>query len=307
MKILIITEKYHSGPARLTNNMHNIVGSWECAGYGEYEHLFIDPEPGCIWSTAALDQALLTKEYDCFIISAYHIYPSREVIKKVGHRGTIIFWDSIVSMGAVRSWAEDIAVTIVDHGKGEEYPNVYAMEVPQDTRIFCRDETVVQDLDVSFVGSTNSAWPERKILLEKIKSAGINLWYGGGRGGNPEDQNLSVEDYAMIHKRSKICLNLAGGHNGKFQRKGRVAEVAECGRLLMTNHPETMCGKEGCFFGRDEFVAFDDSNVVEKIKYYLEHKEEREDIARRMQHTQTHNFGPKYFWRKILNLCGVTV
>ncbi len=309
IKVLFITEKYHSNGLP-TNNMHNLIGSWESTGYGQYEHLFIDPEPGCIWSSQQIDEALLTKDYDVSIISVYHHLPSQEVAEKLGHKIAIIFWDAIVSMGSVFHCSSLLNVICVDHGRGMEYPDhpkVMCLEVPQDTRIFYPDETVEKDIDVSFVGSMNSPWPDRRALVEKIRNSGINIWFGGGRGvGHDGINNLSVEEYAKIHKRSKICLNLSYGH-GRPQRKGRVFEIAACKGFMMSNRPETMKGRGGEFFGEGtEFVSFNENDVIEKIKYYLEHKEERELIAYRMHETYRNNFSPKYFYNKVLSMCGIS-
>jgi hypothetical protein len=83
--VLFITEKYHSGPAYgLTNNIHNLIGSYECSGYGTYKHCFIDPED--IWSSQGVDEALLSNEYDAAVISVYHHLPSPGVAGQVKAR-----------------------------------------------------------------------------------------------------------------------------------------------------------------------------------------------------------------------------
>jgi len=306
VKVLFITEKYHSGPQfGLTNNIYNLIGSYECSEYGTHEHCFIDPEPGCIWSSGQVDQALNSKEYDAAIISVYHHLPGQQTARRLGHKIAMCWWDAIVSMGGVKSWSNTIHQLCFDHGKGNEYPNSWCVEVPQDTRIFCPDPSVEKDIDVSFVGSIGAPWSDRAKMIEKIKSAGINVWAGGGRG--PGYDNLPIEDYAKIHKRSKICLNLSYGH-GRPQRKGRSFEIAACGGFMMTNCPQMLYGKEGEWFGEGtEYVSFNDDNVIDKIKYYLDHKEERDLISYRIYETYRNNYSPKYTWKKFLNICGVKV
>jgi hypothetical protein len=305
-KVLFITEKYHSGPQfGLTNNIYNLIGSWECADYGEYEHLFIDPEPGCIWSSAQVDEALNAKQYDAAIISVYHHLPGYDTAKKLGHKICLFWWDAIVSLGGVKSWSNLTRQIIFDHGKGQEYSNVWSCEVPQDERIFFPDSGIEKDIDVSFVGSIGAPWSDRAKVIEKIKSAGINVWSGGGRG--PGYSNLDIKEYAKIHKRSKINLNLSYGH-GRPQRKGRTFEIAACKGFMMANNGEMMRGKEGEFFGENsEFISFNDNDLIDKIKHYLSHPDIRDDFSYRMHETYKNNWSPKFFWKKVLGICGVNV
>lgn len=299
-------EKFHTdqqiGP---TNNKYNLLGSWECAGYGECEVYYIDPSE--IWSSAGVDHVLNTCQYDAAIISVYHHLPSHEVARRLGHKIAMLWWDAVVSLDGVKGWSRNVHQIIFDHGRGQEYPNVFSLPVPQDERIFFPDKTVDKDIDVSFVGSIADPWSDRAKVIQKIKDAGINIWSGGGRGHGANYSNLPIEEYAKIHKRSKINLNLSYGH-GRPQRKGRVFEIAACGGFLMSNQPQMMRGKEGEFFGEEtEFVSFTDDDIVEKIKYYLVHKEERDLISYRMYQSWVNNFSAKYFWRQVLNICGVNL
>src|SRR5581483_12435171 len=98
VKVLFITEKYHdhNNPSNgLTNNIHNLIGSYECSGYGTYQHCFISPED--IWSTEGIDAALVNNEYDAAFISVYYHLPSRNIGQKYGHKIVMCWWDSIKS------------------------------------------------------------------------------------------------------------------------------------------------------------------------------------------------------------------
>lgn len=299
IKVLFITEKYvHPNPQYgLTNNIHNLIGSFEESGYGSYEHLFISPD--AIWHPSGVEHALLTKDYDIAIVSIFHQIPRHSVAGQLGKKLCLLWWDSIVSEGHVRSFTNCCPNLVFDWGHGEEYPNCFALQVPQDTRVFKKDVFAV-DIDVSFCGAIDTVRPERARLINLIKSAGINIWSGGGRG--PEQTNFHVWDYASIFKRSKICLNFAGGH-GRVQRKGRVFEIAACGKFMLSNHPEAMNGKDGPWFidGTD-FVSFDENDLVDKIRYYLSHEQERQTIADNMFTKYMYNY--KDFWRQIFNICG---
>jgi hypothetical protein len=306
MKIIFITEKYHSGPQYgLTNNIYNLIGSWECASYGEYEHYFIDSEPGCIWSSKEVDDILLGSTYDAAIISVYHHLPSPFAAQKIGHKSCLLWWDAVVSEGGVRNWSQWIHQLAFDWGKGEEWPNCFCVEVPQDTRLFYRDHNVVEDIDVSFVGSVDAPRSDRGRLIQRIRDSGFNVWAGGGRG--PGLDNLPIEEYANMFRRSKICLNLSFGH-GRPQRKGRSFEIAACGQFMMSNCCEMFGGKDGKWFENEvDYASFDDINVIDRIAYFLNNEQERNQIADRIYEKYVNNYAPKHFWKKVLNICGVDV
>lgn len=310
MKVLFITEKYHSGPTYgLTNSMLNLIGSYEDSGCGNYQHLFIDPED--IWSGQGVDYALLNNTYDIAIVSVYHHLPSREVAQIFGHKMCYLWWDGSVSLGGMLSWAPLVHQVCFDFGKGEEYPNVFCLEVPQDTRVFKRDKTIIENIDISFVGSIDAPRPDRKALIERIRNAGFNVWAGGGRGTGHSllgNDNLPIEEYVRVMQRSKINLNLSYGHS-RPQRKGRLFELGALGKFTFVNNCEMLANTKNNmdrFFEPElEYVSFDDNNILEKLSYYLEHEEERKQIADRFYDKYMNNYSPKHFWDKILNICGV--
>lgn len=304
VNVLFITEKYHSGREYgLTNNIYNLIGSYECSGYGTYTHCFIDPED--IWSSAGVDQALLNHTYDAAIISVYHHLPSHGVAQQVGHKTCMCWWDSIVSMGGVHGWAGMVHQLCFDWGKGQEHPNCFCVEVPQDTRHFFRDPLVEKDIDVSFVGSIGAPWSDRANTINKLKEAGFNVWAGGGRG--PGYDNLEIEQYTNIFRRSKICLNLSYGH-GQPQRKGRSFEIAAVGGFMLTNCPQMFAGREGNWFEENvDYASFDEGNMVDKVRYYLNNESERQRMENNIYEKYVANYAPHHFWKKVLGICGVSV
>lgn len=301
--VLMIMEKFHS-PGNITNNFWNLIGSWECAGYGTYEVAYIDPTE--IWSQQGVDHVLTTKQYDAAFISVYHHLPSHHVARQVGHKTVMGWWDSVVSFGGVQAWSSMIHQLCFDQFKGETYPNIFGVEVPQDTRVFRRDDSVAEEFDVSFVGSMTSYWNDRRVLMDRIKTQFPNVWYNGGRGSDPNGNpllNLPIEEYANIFRRSKICFNLTPGH-GKLQRKGRTWEIAALGKFMMANNPQVL---DGWLVDGEDYVSFDDNNVIDKVRYYLDHEDERKKIANNLYKKYNDSYSPKHFWKKVLNICGVQV
>lgn len=162
--------------------------------------------------------------------------------------------------------------------------------------------------DVTFVGQPHS---NRRKIIAGLKRAGIRIecWGEGWPNGR-----LKQEKMLDVYQASKISLNLAGPsvHLGikptakifltrraddhlkmntpremigqlkallssrRAQVKARDFEIPGSGGFLMTNAPEEI---EEFYIPEKEivrFTSFDD--LVAKIRYYLDHDEEREQI-----------------------------
>lgn len=131
--------------------------------------------------------------------------------------------------------------------------------------------------EVAFVGK---AVKDREPLLRQI---------AGRFRMNDYTQRASPEELSSIYSRSKIVFN-------KPPQKGRdhnmrVFEAMGCGSLLITEHlPE-----EPLFGPGEFFVTYrGERDLMEKIRHYLDHEEERKTIALRGQkevlsrHTYVH-------------------
>ena len=164
--------------------------------------------------------------------------------------------------------------------------------------------------DVSFIGQPHS---DRRKVVDKIKKAGINIkcWGNGWENGR-----VSQDEMIKIFSQSKINLNLtksSGNINlkalasiflkkelnnslkivspkywlGNFQFilnkkreqiKGRNFEIPGCKGFLLTSGADNLTDY---YEDGKEIVIYKDINdMIDKIKYYLEHNEEREAIAK---------------------------
>lgn len=169
---------------------------------------------------------------------------------------------------------------------------------------------VRQDLDVTFVGQVHSA---RRNAVERLRAAGLDVrcW---GRGW--DNGRLEVDAMIGMFSRSKINLNfsessvrwklkpmakvflkrradgsihvnrmmeMAGGaqalfHSRRAQIKGRIFEVPGCGGFLLTSSAERL---EDYYRPGEEIAVFEGTdNLIDKIRYYLVHEEERERIRK---------------------------
>jgi len=164
--------------------------------------------------------------------------------------------------------------------------------------------------DVSFVGQPHS---DRRKIVDQIRKAGINMkcWGNGWQSGR-----VSQDEMLKIFSQSKINLNLtksSGSINlralasiflkkelnnslkfinpkywfGNFQSilakkreqiKGRNFEIPGCGGFLLTSDADNL----GDYYedGKEIVIYKDINDMIDKIKYYLEHNKEREAIAK---------------------------
>jgi len=187
--------------------------------------------------------------------------------------------------------------------------------------------------DVSFVGQPHS---DRKEIVNKIKKAGINIkcWGNGWQSGR-----VFQDEMIKIFSQSKINLNLtksSGNINfrglasiflkkklngslrfvksrywlGNFQSllarrreqiKVRNFEVPGSGGFLLTGDADNLTDY---YQDGKEIVIYKNINdMIDKVKYYLEHNKEREAIARagynRTLHDHTYEQRFMEIFRKI--------
>lgn len=143
--------------------------------------------------------------------------------------------------------------------------------------------------DVTFVGQPHG---ERRQVIDALRAADISVecfGHGWPRG------RLSHEQMIEVFSSSRINLNMSASSTGASpQIKGRVFEVPGCGGFLMTD-PAARLGE--FLVDGQECVIYDDvDDLIDKIRYYLAHEEERLAIElageRRVlaEHTYDHRF-----------------
>lgn len=134
------------------------------------------------------------------------------------------------------------------------------------------------DYDVSFVGQKHGI---RTQMVDALNQAGVKVHlFGNYWDGHPDNHGfISFNDMIDVFNSSKINLNFSNPFRvGTMpQIKGRHFEVPQCGGFQLTTPADDI---ESYFMPDREIVIVDNMlEMVNKIRYYLEHNEEREQIA----------------------------
>jgi spore maturation protein CgeB len=125
--------------------------------------------------------------------------------------------------------------------------------------------------DVSFVGQPHG---DRQEVIKRIRKAGVNVetfGFGWPRG------RVTTYEMVKILNQTRVNLNLSNDSRGQTnQIKGRDFEIPGCGAFMITGPAEDI---EQYYVMNDEIVSYRDvTDLIEKVRYYLAHEDERERI-----------------------------
>jgi spore maturation protein CgeB len=137
------------------------------------------------------------------------------------------------------------------------------------------------EYDVSFVGQR---YGERPKIVESIRKAGFNVhcWGYGWEEGRIEQPQM-----VRVFETSRINLNLSNSWTGRRWRrrpaigqiKARLFEVPGSGGFLLS---EAAPHIDDYFAVDSELATFTGTDeLIEKIRYWLEHEDERAQVANR--------------------------
>lgn len=169
---------------------------------------------------------------------------------------------------------------------------------PINSFIYKQGENKKKSFDVSFVG-TIEGYPEREQILSSIKK--LNFKCNFLTDGIFKNNSFYVTDEqcAEIYNSSKIIINFCNNRQGKPQVKGRVFESILCGALLLEQENNQT---SEYFIPYKEYVPWVNyEDLVEKIKYFLSHENERAEIALKGSHKAKESYSSEKYWAKILS------
>jgi spore maturation protein CgeB len=223
------------------------------------------------------------------------------------------------------NWVSTTASSALSKYEAIGYSNVIKTQWACNHFTYKKNDTQF-DYDVTFIGQPHG---NRRQTIGYLRQNGIsiNVWGNGWDNGR-----LSQEEMIKIFNSSRININLSNSstvssgvqYSGNFikralsrfkrlsvrslsgksephvdvvkaqQIKGRNFEVPGCGGFLLTDNADNL---EDYYLENKEIVCFEgNDDLIEKIKYYLEHEEERIKIAQSgyertlHEHTYVHRF-----------------
>ncbi len=165
----------------------------------------------------------------------------------------------------------------------------------------CKKGDEKKKYDVIFVGQFNRY---RKWVEKKLKKAGIDIvGFGWDRTGVGNSNRVSYEEMIRLYNQSKIVLNLSnsitwdarfllsqpragiayvkgyfmGSNKHKEDIKARFFEASGTGSFLLSYYVDHL--EDYFVIGKEIAIYTDIDNMIDKITYYLENEEQREQIA----------------------------
>lgn len=207
------------------------------------------------------------------------------------------FWESIqpvLPYVDVHVVADNPLLNFIDKSKGGPYYNRFlTLWSPFDPLIY-NNTGCNRDINVSFLGQVDGYRSNRMQYIQHLRRNNLPIYCSLFR----RTQQPSHGKYVEILNRSKIVLNFSYSLDS-HQLKGRVFEAILCGAMLMeSENPQTQC----YFTPGEDYVSFNSKeDLVDKIKYYLEHEDERSEIAARGELKARKYYNHIEFWGKVIN------
>jgi spore maturation protein CgeB len=177
----------------------------------------------------------------------------------------------------------------------KELPSLGAKKVIFVDKAFCKythrplplseEERKKWGADVGFVGTFEEDRAEKMLFLAE-NGVKVRIWGNGWKRWIRKHPNLLVEgrpvygiDYVKVLNATKINLCFLRKANRDLQT-ARTMEIPACGAFMLAERTEEHLrlfeeGKEAEFFDVDN-----PKELLEKVKYYLTHEEERKKIAK---------------------------
>lgn len=138
--------------------------------------------------------------------------------------------------------------------------------------------------NVAFVGThSDTLYASREKYLLEIKDLGLNIWGTDGWVKTPLTElfhGSSVGEQRFgIYEHSKIVVDINWNSMLAEGLSNRPFEVTGCGALFMTDNVRADIYR-AYEVGKEVVVFTDENDLRDKVKYYLEHEKERDEIAR---------------------------
>jgi hypothetical protein len=310
---LVLRWKYNFGQKRfgISTAEHQLCGPLRSAKIADtVEHYYDVDRHGGIFGDSKLVNLVTRVRPDLIILSGYTPFGKHnrfEVLKAIRAKCDIpllVIWgDGLISNWSLpicsyMSDAIDLNIQLDTAWLSQQFPdknNFLRLWTPLDFNVFHPGDRP-RDIPICFVGSLISHPNVRVEHLNYLKEKNIDVYV---KSGLFHGQRLSLEEYADILRRSEISLNFSQRTEEGHQLKGRVFETMFSGALLM----ETENSETKQFFTPDvDYVSFGSkSDMLDKVRYYLEHDAERQRIALSGHLKATREYNHQVFWNRVMD------
>ena len=308
---LVLRNKYcdgleQYGPSNEEHDISSPLRSADVADTVEY-HYDLDHSAG-LFGDSKLVSLVSRIRPDLIILGNYYPFdkrfPQLEVLKAIRWKcgiPMVALWadsygDLKIEASAAMSGVVDLNILYDSEFLADHFPdkqNYLCLWSPRDFCVFFPGNGP-RDISVSFAGSTGSYRDVRKPFLSYLEELNLPIYRAGGQ----REQLISVEEYAGILRRSKISLNFSYGAGGLHQLKGRVFEVMFSGALLLESENTEITRY---FTPMVDYVPFDSKeDLSDKVRYYLQHEDERQQIALNGYTKATKQYNHEEFWSRVL-------
>jgi len=181
----------------------------------------------------------------------------------------------------------------------EYYPSVYPAAA------FCpSEENRTKCHDVSFIGAVKDKMG-REEGISTLERAGIGVVvFGFGTTNGP----IAADGALSVYRQSRINLNFTGSGRSPLssnqvimdrvrQVKGRCTKIALCGSFVLSEYAP---GIDRLFeIGWEIDVFRDSQELVEKVRYYLDHEDIREEMATRAYSRAIKQYDEAIYWAQV--------
>lgn len=161
--------------------------------------------------------------------------------------------------------------------------------VPKDPEFF-NDPKKQRDIDISYLGSSKN---DRLLYINYLIESNVSIFHGGGE----REKRFSTQEYANILQRSKMTLSFSRS-NYSHVINARPFEAMNCGAMVLE---EENFETPKLFIPFVDYVPYTNKkDLLEKIRYYLDHNEEREIIAENGYKKVSNLYTAKRFWQLVI-------
>lgn len=313
---LVTRYAYHAKDASMGESIEKFTldNTIIAAGLGRVEHYLWEldwrPFPRGDWALLEKCRAVQPK---AIILSTYEpgfpLQPAVETIRllrKVWNIPIIaIWWDTCYD----RFWPSIVPVlpyvdvhVVLDNPRlyfldkvdaGQYRQRFLALWYPLDPHRYS-DPGVPRDIDLAFLGQVAGYRSGRMQYVQYLMEHNVPVYFSGfNRAEQP-----SHDKYLEILRRAKIGLNFSGSVNSD-QLKMRIFETMSCGALLMENDNAQT---RQYLTPLQDYVSYSSpADLVDKVRYYLAHENERLEIAARGKERFHANYDSAHFWKAVVD------